>query len=126
MDLSYTLLKIVGIISAGIIVTMIYAGSFDGGYKPPPRRSPKFSDQISTPKHDKLTVGGEKSAPSEPVQIPPEKIITPERMVPEPPPPPPRKAPPAKREKNVCEQHHMVKVVTNNGRSWRCRRRHHD
>jgi hypothetical protein len=26
------------------------------------------------------------------------------------------------RPKNVCERHHLRKVVTNGGRSWRCRR----
>lgn len=72
---------------------------------------------ISRPVTDPIPVVTEHIAPDVPAKVPPVVLTSDEEDRPA-----AHHRRYAESESNVCTRHHMKKVVTHGGRSWRCRR----
>ena len=133
-------LTTLGVVSFGLVSLAGYTRPSNLNEQHPRRVVMPPEPVTSTPKTDRLapfderwdrlpTVAEIRTIPLEKPSPPPLPLVQPEDQVPEGEPEPKHRRRHAderekreERPKNVCERHHLRKVVTNGGRSWRCRR----
>jgi hypothetical protein len=130
MSLVIRTLTLVGVVSSGIISLAGYSHPANKRSQVveqhPPRVVMPVEASYTMPKADRLAIRMIPLEKPEPAPLP---TVRPEGQEPAgEPEPKTRHRHVAERERredrpsNVCERHHLRKVVTNGGRSWRCRR----